>query len=171
MIKIGNIKETDKRSYGWEDHLICYTGYNSKPFKVDKNNYQLKCICNAGEWSVNKFKTIYINFDLSFLGITEKEFLSHFVMLGYIIEFYVYYDRSCSAKNYIHAYRYHDNNKFIPDKYGRYAKVFKMLDDMKPQTRIKKGKIKIYHHINGECVTRIYDNYGIYLTCQDKKVV
>ena len=43
MINVGNKNETDKRFYGWEDHLICYTGYNSKPFKVDENNYQLKC--------------------------------------------------------------------------------------------------------------------------------
>ena len=163
MIDVGNKNETNKRFYGWEDHLICYTGYNSKPFKVDENNYQLKCICNAGGWSVNNFRTIYINFNLSFLGITEKDFLSHFLIPGHIIEFYVYYDRSQNASNYIHAYSYHDNRKFNPDRYGRYNKVFNLLNNMKKQITAKKGKIKISHYINDKCDDKIYDNYEHYI--------
>ena len=162
MIAAGDKKEVNKRFYGWENHLVCYTGHNSKPFKVDENNYQLKCICNAGGWSVNKYKTIYINFNLSFLDVTEEDFLSHFIMPGYIIEFYLYYDRSSESDNYIHAYYYHDNKKFIPDKYGRFTKVFRMLDKMTAQTRVKKGKIKVCHYVNGECIEYEYDNYEYY---------
>ena len=32
MIKVGNNKEREKRKVGMYTH-ICYTGYNSKPFK------------------------------------------------------------------------------------------------------------------------------------------
>lgn len=94
MIKLGNEYEREKRINWWEDVHVCYTGYNSKPFKVDEDNYQIKCLCNAGGLTVNKFKEIYINFNLKELQISEGTFLSHFVMPGYVTEFYVYYDRA-----------------------------------------------------------------------------
>ena len=134
-IEVGNYNETKKRWYGLDDVSLCYTGYNSKPFKVDENNYQIKCIRNAGGWSVNKFSQICINFNLKELGISEEEFFSHFVMPGYIVEFKVHYDRAKRLSSLIYAYHYYDNVKFKPDYYGRYATVFEKLDSMKPQTK------------------------------------
>ena len=57
-IEVGNFEEVKRRNYWWNDMYVCYTGLNSKPFKVDENNYQIKCICNAGGITVNKFKTV-----------------------------------------------------------------------------------------------------------------
>ena len=136
-IKVGDYNETNKRWYGWDDIALCYTGYNSKPFKVDEDNYQIKCIRNSGGWSVNKFNEIHINFNLKELGITEEEFLSHFVMPGYIIEFKIYYDRAKRLKSLVFAYYYCDNVKFRPDRYGRYAAIFNKLDKMKPQEQAR----------------------------------
>lgn len=45
MIKVGSETEIKKRLNWWYDRHVCYTGYGSKPFKVDDNNYQIKCIC------------------------------------------------------------------------------------------------------------------------------
>ena len=84
-------------------------------------------------------------------------------MSGHIIEFYVYYDESLKASNYIHAYSYHDNRKFNPDKYGRYKKVYEMLNKMKVQSREKKGKILVRHYNNNKCVNHEYDNYEHYI--------
>ena len=39
MIKVGSTQEREKRINWWEDVHISYTGYNSKPFKVDEDNY------------------------------------------------------------------------------------------------------------------------------------
>ena len=110
MIKVGNLEEVKKRSYWWLGIHVCYTGYKSKPFKVDEDNYQIKCICNSGGLSVNRFKTIYINFNLKELGISEDTFLSHFVMPGYITEFYIYYDRAKKYQNLVYATYYRENN-------------------------------------------------------------
>lgn len=136
-IEIGNYSEAKKRWYGWEYVALCYTGYNSKPFKVNKDNYQLKCIRNASGWSVNKFNTVYINFNLKELGIDEETFLSHFVMPGYITEFKIHYDRAKRLSNLVYAYHYFENEKFVPDKYGRYATVFSKLDKMQSQDKAK----------------------------------
>ena len=137
MVKVGNKDGVFKRTYGWEDGHVCYTGYNSKPFKVDENNYQIKCICNAGGYSVNKFKTIYINFNLIELGISEETFLSHFVMPGYITEFYIMYDRAKKYENLVYAYYYEKNRKLIPDPYGRFNIIFRKLDKFKTQDKAK----------------------------------
>ena len=137
VICVGDYNETKKRWYGWERVALCYTGYNSKPFKVDEDNYQIKCIRNAGGWSVNKFNTVYINFNLKELGIDEETFLSHFVKPGYIIEFKVYYDRAKRLQSVVYAYHYYENVVFRPDYYGRYATVFNKLDKMAPQDKAK----------------------------------
>lgn len=137
MIKVGNETEIKKRLNWWYDRHVCYTGYGSKPFKVDDNNYQIKCICNSSGLTVNKFKEVYINFNLKELHITEETFLSHFVMPGYITEFYIYYDRALKTKNLIYAYYYEENKKFKPDKYGRFYTVFNKLDNFKTQTKAK----------------------------------
>lgn len=145
MIEIGNKEERDKRLNWWNDLCVCYTGYNSKSYKVDKNNYQIKCICNSGGLSVNKFKEVYINFNLKELDIAEDIFLSHFVMPGYITEFYVYYDGAFKTKNLIYAYYYKGNKKFLPDKYGRFAKVFTKLNNIKLQTCVIKDMPNPYY--------------------------
>lgn len=137
IIKVGNKKTVETRLYGWLDVHVCYTGYNSIPFKIDDDNYQIKCICNSSGVSVNKFKEMYINFNLKELNISEEEFLSHFMLTGHIIEFYVYYDRAKRLSNLIYAYYYEKNKKFVPDKYGRYVIVFKKLNSIKPQNRAK----------------------------------
>lgn len=137
MIKVGNLEEVKKRSYWWLDIHICYTGYKSKPFKVDENNYQIKCICNSGGLSVNRFKTIYINFNLKELGISEETFLSHFVMPGYITEFYIYYDRAEKYQNLVYAIYYRENKKLMPDSYGRFNNIFYKLDKFKTQDKAK----------------------------------
>jgi len=136
-IEVGNFEEVKRRNYWWNDMYVCYTGLNSKPFKVDENNYQIKCICNAGGITVNKFKTVYINFNLRELNITEETFLSHFVLPNYIIEFYIYCDYAKKLNNLLYAYYYWNNNKFVPDKYGRYNIVFSKLDKLTPQTKEK----------------------------------
>lgn len=137
MIKVGNSDEEYKRSYGWLDTHICYTGYNSKPFKVDEDNYQIKCICNAGGLTVNKFKTIYINFNLKELNISEEEFLSHFIMPGYITEFKIKYDRAKKLQSLVYAYYYEGNRKLMPDPYGRFNIIFRTLDKFKTQDKAK----------------------------------
>lgn len=136
-IEIGDKKELFKRSYWWWDRHICYTGYNSKPYKVDDDNYQIKCICNSGGETVNKFKEIYINFNLKELNISEDLFLSHFVHPGYITEFYIYYDRAKKYQNLVYAYYYCDNQKLMPDPYGRFNIIFRKLNKIKPQIKAK----------------------------------
>lgn len=137
MIEVGNKKDEMKRNYGWLDTYICYTGYNSKPFKIDDVNYQIKCLCNIGGWTVNKFKIIYINFNLKELNISEEVFLSHFVMPGHITEFYIQYDKAKKINNLVYAYCYYGNKKFMPDKYGRYNMIYEKLDKFKTQDKAK----------------------------------
>lgn len=144
MIKVGNKEEMMKRSYGWLDTYACYTGYNSKPYKVDNDNYQIKCLCNAGGLTVNKFKEIYINFNLKELNITEEKFLSHFIMPGYITEFHIYYDRGERWNNFVYAYYYEGNKKLTPDPYGRFNIIFRKLDKFKNQDKAKVDTRKIF---------------------------
>lgn len=137
VLKVGNKDEVYKRSYGWQNVHVCYTGYNSKPFKVDEDNYQIKCLCNAGGITVNKFKEIYINFNLKELGVSEETFLSHFVAQGFVTEFYIYYDRAKRWNNFVYAYYYEKNRKLMPDARGKYNMIFRKLIKFKTQTKAK----------------------------------
>ena len=150
MIKVGNKEEMKKRAYYWNDRYVCYTGYNSKPFKVDEETYQIKCLCNACGETVNKFKEIYINFNLKELNISESTFLSHFIMPGYITEFYIYYDRAERLNNFVYAYYYENNKKLMPDSYGRFNIIFRKLDKFKTQDKPKIDKRKPYYWNGGK---------------------
>ena len=102
-------------------------------------------MCNSGGITVNKFKEIYINFNLKELNISEDEFLSHFVMPGYITEFYIYYDRAERLSNFVYAYYYESNRKLMPDPYGRFNIIFRKLDKFKTQDKAKFDTRKIYY--------------------------
>lgn len=134
-ISIGDHEECRKRYKFWNNKKVCYTGYNSTAIKIDRSNYQLKCICNAKEMYEEDYQEIYIHFDLDRLKIDKTVFLSLFV-IGYITEFYIYYDYAENTSNLIYAAYCEGFKKLLPTN-ERYTKIFSLLNKMKKQKKIK----------------------------------
>lgn len=115
---------------------LCYTGLNSKPFKISDSVYQLKCYSAAPYYSTDNFHIVYLEFDLNKLNVLEEDFLKLFIS-PYILEFTISYeDFSNTIEDVI---KYENPKIYLPDKYtgSRYTKLFRKLQTIKPQDKEK----------------------------------
>lgn len=116
---------------------LCYAGLNSKPFKISDSVYQLKCYSAAPYYSTDNFYIVYLEFNLNKLKVLEEDFLKLFTS-PYVLEFAISYEYHSEDIEIVSGY---ENPKiYLPNKHtgSRYTKLFRKLQAMKPQEKVKK---------------------------------